>query len=198
MLADLRAGLREFTGRQWLWVVVVAAAFLNAGRAAGFGVLGPVLAAEQLGGAVPWSIILVGFTAGLLASALVAARIRPARPLRTAALVTPLLAAPLVAMGGAAPLVVVTAAAFFAGAALNVFSVLWETTLQRQVPSAALARVTSCNYLIALSLRPIGIYLAGQAATGVGAGPTMLALGAVLLLAGVVPLASPQVRRLTN
>jgi hypothetical protein len=93
---------------------------------------------------------------------------------------------------------VVTLAAVCAGAALNVFSVLWETTLQKHVATDALARVTSCNYLIALSLRPIGIYLAGQAATGLGAGPTMLVLGAVLLLAGIVPLASPQVRQLPN
>jgi MFS family permease len=198
VLADVREGLREFAGRQWLWVVVVSAAFLNAGSAAAFGVLGPVLARDRLGGAVPWSIILAGYTAGMLSSVLAALRIRPARPLRTAALVTPLLAAPMLALGTAAPLLVVTLAAVCAGAALNVFSVLWETTLQKHVATDALARVTSCNYLIALSLRPIGIYLAGQAATGLGAGPTMLVLGAVLLLAGIVPLASPQVRQLPN
>jgi MFS family permease len=198
VLADLREGLREFAGRQWLWMVVVSAAFLNAGSAATFGVLGPVLARDRLGGAVPWSIILAGYTAGMLSSVLAALRIRPARPLRTAALVTPLLAAPLIALGSAAPLVVVVAAAFCAGAALNVFSVWWETTLQRQVPTDALARVTSCNYLIALSLRPVGIYLAGHAAAGWGAEPTTLALGGVLLLAGLVPLASRQVRRLPH
>jgi MFS family permease len=196
--ADLREGFREFTSRQWLWLVVGSAAFLNAGSAAAFAVLGPVLAAERLGGAIPWSLILAGFTAGMLLSVLAALRIRPVRPLRTAALVTPLLAAPLVAMGVGAPVAVVVAAAFCAGAAFNVFGVLWETTLQQGVPPGALARVTSCNYLVALSLKPVGIYLAGYAAAGLGAAPAVLALGAVLLLAGLVPLASPQVRRLTD
>jgi MFS family permease len=195
---DLREGFREFASRQWLWVVVVSAAFLNAGSAAAFAVLGPVLAAERLGGAIPWSIILVGYTAGMLLSVLAALRIRPARPLRTAALVTPLLAAPLVAMGVGAPVAAVAVAAFCAGAALNVFGVLWETTLQQRVPPGALARVTSCNYLVALSLKPVGIYLAGHAATGLGAAPATLAIAAVLLLAGLAPLTSPQVRQLTD
>src|SRR5690606_32176494 len=198
VVTDLAVGLREFAGRQWLWVVVVSAAFLNAGSSAGFAVLGPVLAAERLGGAVPWSVILAAYTIGMLTSVLAALRVRPARPLRTAALVTPLLAAPLLAMGGGAPLALVTVAAFAAGAALNLFSVLWETTLQQQVPSATLARVTACNYLVALSLKPVAIWLAGHAASGLGAGPAMLCLGAVVLVAGTAALASPQVRDLTD
>lgn len=196
--ADLREGFREFAGRQWLWVVVASAAFLNAGTAATFTVLGPVLAAQRLGGAIGWSVILAGYIAGMLLSVLAVLRIQPARPLRTAALVTPLLAAPLAAMGTGAPVAVASAAAFCAGAAFNVFSVLWETTLQQRVPAAVLARVTSCNYVVALSLKPVGIYLAGRAAAGVGADSATLAAGAVLLAAGLAPLASPQVRQLTD
>jgi MFS family permease len=196
--ADLREGFREFAGRQWLWVVVASAAFLNAGTAATFTVLGPVLAAQRLGGAIGWSVILAGYIAGMLLSVLAVLRIQPARPLRTAALVTPLLATPLAAMATGAPVVVASAAAFCAGAAFNVFSVLWETTLQQRVPAAVLARVTSCNYLVALSLKPVGIYLAGRAAAGVGADSATLAAGAVLLAAGLAPLASPQVRQLTD
>jgi MFS family permease len=198
VLADLRVGFREFAARQWLWTTVVSAAFVNAGSAAAFGVLGPVLARERLGGAVPWSVILAAYTAGMLSSVVAALRLRPARPLLAAAAVTPLLAGPLLALGAGAPLAVVVVAAFCAGAALNVFSVLWETTLQTRVPTGALARVTSCNYLVALSLKPVGIYLAGLAATAVGTGPAMLALGGVLLLAGLSILGSPEVRRLTN
>jgi MFS family permease len=196
VLADLREGFREFASHQWLWVVVGSAAFLNAGTAATFGVLGPTLADDQFGGAVRWSIIMIGYTAGMLVSVLVALRLRSARPLRTAALITPLLAAPLLALGLTAPLVVVVAAAFCAGAAFNVFGVLWETTVQRRVAADALARVTACNYLVALSLKPVGIFLAGHAAASVGASSTVLALGAMLLLAGLATLASPQVRHL--
>jgi MFS family permease len=196
--SDLRDGFREFTGRPWLWAMVGSAAFVNAGSAAAFGVLGPVLARDRLGGALPWSVILAGYTAGMLLSVLAALRVRPARPLRTAALVTPLLAAPLVGLGAAAPLLAVVAAALSAGAALNLFSVLWDTTLQRQVAPARLARVTSCNYLVALSLKPVGIYLAGRAAVDLGAGRSMLLLAGLLVLAGLAPLASSQVRQLTD
>ncbi|MEU8301798.1 MFS transporter [Micromonospora sp. NPDC048909] len=194
---DLREGFREFTSRQWLWAVVASAAVLNAGTAAAFTVLGPILAAERFG-AVAWSVILAGYTAGMLLSVVAILRIRPVRPLRTATFVTPLLAAPLAAMGFGAPVAVTAAAAFCAGAAFNVFSVLWETTLQQRVPAAALARLTSCNYVVALSLKPAGIYLAGHSSTGFGIGPTTVAAGAVLLAAGLAPLASPQVRQLTD
>jgi MFS family permease len=94
VLADLRVGFREFAARQWLWTTVVSAAFVNAGSAAAFGVLGPVLARERLGGAVPWSVILAAYTAGMLSSVVAALRLRPARPLLAAAAVTPLLAGP--------------------------------------------------------------------------------------------------------
>ena len=196
--SDLREGFREFAGRQWLWTVVASAAFLNAGTAAMFTVLGPVLAAQRLGGPIGWSLVLAAYSAGMLLSVLAALRIHPARPVLTAALVTPLLAAPLAALGLGAPVAVTAAAAFCAGAAFNVFSVLWETTLQQRVPAAALARVTSCNYVVALSLKPLGIYLAGHAAIGLGPGRATLATGAILLVAGLVPLASPQVRQLTD
>jgi hypothetical protein len=197
VLADLRDGFREFGSRQWLWAVVVSAAVVNAGSAAAFGVLGPALANDRLGGALPWSFIMIGYSAGTLASVVVALRLRPTWPLRTASLITPLLAAPLVALGVAAPLAAVVVAAFCAGAALNVFGVLWETTVQHRVAVGALARVISCNYLVALSLKPVGIFLAGHAAANLGAGRTMLVVSAVLLVAGLASLASPQVRHLT-
>lgn len=198
ILPDLREGLVEFTRRQWVWVTVLAAAFLNAGTAAAFGVLGPVLAEQRLGGAVSWSLVMVGYTAGMLGSVVVALRWRARRPLRSAVLLTPVFAAPLAALGFGAPLPLVVLAAVAAGAALSLFSVVWETTLQRHVPGGTLARVTSCNYLVALSLKPAGIVLVGHAAAGVGAGPAMLALAGLLLVAGLAALVSPQVRQLTD
>jgi MFS family permease len=198
ILPDLRDGLVEFVKRQWVWVTVLCAAFINAGTAAAFGVLGPVLADQQLGGAVPWSMVMVGYTAGMLASVVVALRWRPHHPLRSALLLTPLLAAPLLALGVGVPLALVIVAAVASGAALSLFSVLWETTLQRHVPTDTLARVTSCNYLVALSLKPIGIVLVGHTAAEFGAGPAMLMLGGLLLVAGLAALTSPQVRQLTE
>lgn len=198
LLADVRVGVREFASRQWLWVVVLSAAILNAGTAAGFGVLGPVLAVDRLGGAVPWSIIMIGYSAGTLVSVVLALRLRPARPLLAASLVTPLLAAPMVALGAASPLGLTVAAALLAGMAFNVFGVWWETTVQQQIPAGVLARVISVNYLVALSIRPLGILVAGHFATSSGPGPTILVLGIVMLAAGLAVLASSQVRNLST
>nr|MEA2798730.1 hypothetical protein [Phenylobacterium sp.] len=44
LVHELRVGWREFTSRSWVWVIVVAFCFLNAGITASFTVLGPAVA----------------------------------------------------------------------------------------------------------------------------------------------------------
>ena len=66
-LTELREGWREFTSRTWLWASVVLFGIGNL-FAAGWIVLGPLIADERLGGAGPWAVILtvggIGAVAG--------------------------------------------------------------------------------------------------------------------------------------
>lgn len=50
MLADLRDGWREFTGRPWLWGIVVQFSIANAVVGAADAVYGPLVARDHLGG----------------------------------------------------------------------------------------------------------------------------------------------------
>lgn len=198
VLADLRTGWREFSRRQWLWVTVAAAAFINAASTAGFGVLGPVLIRDRPGGPVLWSVVLASYAAGMLAGVAVAIRVRPRRPLLVATATTPLLALPLIALGLELPVAAVAAAAFCSGVAMDVFGVLWETAMQDGVPAELLSRVGSYEYLLALSLKPAGSVLAGLLATDLGPAPALLLFGGVVLLAGTGAAAAPGVRRLES
>lgn len=194
--AELRVGWREFTSRRWLWLTIAAAAFINAASSAGFGVLGPVVARDRLGGAFAWSVVLAAYAAGMVGGVVVAMRVRPARPLVAAGLSAVLLGAPLLALGAGAPLVVVAGTALLAGVAFDVFGVLWETTVQQEVPAEVLSRVSAYQHLGAFGLGPVGLAVAGPVALVVGAGPTLLALVAIVTAAALLIAALPATRGL--
>jgi hypothetical protein len=196
VLAELRDGWREFAGRSWLWATVLAAGFGNAATSAGFGLVGPVIAKDRLGGAVGWSVVLASYALGMVLGVFVAMRVRPRRPILTANLISVVIAGPLVALGVGAPLAIAAVAAFFGGIALDVFSVLWDTTVQREVPATAMSRVGAYEYLGSLAFNPVGALVAGQLIAVAGADRTMLGLAAVAVIAAVAVLAVPSVRRL--
>lgn len=184
-------------GRPWLWSTVTAAGVINAASTAALGVLGPVLARERLGGALAWSVVLAGYAVGMLVGVLVAIRFKPRRPLPAAILFTPLLALPLLTLGFVAPLPIIVLAAFCAGIAMDIFGVLWDTTMQTEVPAEALSRVSSYEYLFSLSLKPAGALVAGQVAADLGPAVGLLLFGGVILLATAGALATPAVRHHT-
>jgi MFS family permease len=194
VLTELRTGWREFATRQWLWSVVLAAAFINAGVGATLSLAGPVVARERFGGAAGWAAVLAAYSFGMIVGVFVAIRIRPARPLRTAVLGATALALPALLLGAGAPLPVILAGAVAAGIAFDVFGVLWETTFQREVPEAVMSRVSAYEWIGAVGLGPVAILAVGPVVVAAGAAPTLLGLAGVIVLAGLATLASPEVR----
>lgn len=196
LLADLRTGAREFFARQWLWVVVAQFSFVVAVTQASIGVLGPIVAKQHLGGAPAWSLIVAADALGSLLGAFVALRVRPRRPLLVATLASFTLAAPMLLLGLPVPAAAVAAAALASGVGSDVFGVLWETTVQREVPPRMLSRVSAYDWLGSVGLAPLGIAVAGPVASAVGARPAELGCAAVSALACGLALLSPQVRGL--
>jgi MFS family permease len=166
---DLREGWHEFRSRQWLWVVVAQFSILVGGLEAFYGVLGPVVAKQRLGGAVGWSVVLAGEF--------------------------PLALAPLL-LGLRAPLLVVAAGALVGGACIDIFGVLWETSMQREVPAAALSRVSSYDALGSLMLGPVGLVVAGPLARAVGSSDALLLCAASIVVPTLLALLAPGVRRM--
>jgi predicted MFS family arabinose efflux permease len=196
VIIDLREGWDEFASRQWLVVIVAQFALLIGATQAGFGVLGPLVAEQHYGGARAWSTVLAAQSAGMLVGVGLSARIRPRRPLRVATLACLPVALPLLTLGMAAPLVVVAAAGFLFGVAFDVFSALWATTMQREVPGEALSRVSAYDGLGSLVLGPVGLLLAAPLAGVIGAHRALLGCAAMIVVSTGLALLSPQVRNL--
>ncbi|MEV4630193.1 MFS transporter [Micromonospora sp. NPDC049523] len=195
--ADLRAGWREFVGRQWLWVMVVQFAFTVATTQAVHGVLGPVVAQRELGGAAAWSAVLVGEAVGMLIGVVIAIRLRPRRPLLMVAVATCAAAVPLyLLLGLGAPLWTVVLAGLVTGISVDIGNVIWDTTLQREIRPEMLSRISAYDALGSYMFGPIGLLLVGAAATAFGPRPAMLCCAGVALLAAAGTLCAPSIRHL--
>lgn len=86
-------------------------------------------------------------------------------------------------------------AMFGSGIAFDIFGVLWTTTIQREVPEAALSRVSSYDWFGSLAFAPLGLLIAGPVAARIGVGPALTGCAALIVLASAAALLSPQVRR---
>jgi hypothetical protein len=178
---ELRDGWREFRSRTWLWVMVSEAAVFHLLIIAPLMVLGPAIAKHALGGPVAWGGILAAFGVGQIAGGAVGLRLRPARPLLFCGWLT-LLETPFFAffaLGyGLKPLVV---AGVVCGVSAALVNVLWETTLQEQIPPEVLSRVSAFDLMGSLAFYPLGTLIVAPIAAVIGvAGSFAVACGAAV------------------
>lgn len=195
-LHQLREGWGEFRSRQWLFIVVLQWAVLIMVLQASQGVLGPVVANAELGGAAGWTAVLASEAMGAIVGVVIAMIWRPRRPILVATLLTFTAAAPQLLLGASAPLWLVMAAMFFMGIGFDLFGVLWMTTMQHEVPAESLSRVASYDALGSLMLGPIGLLLAGPAASVFGPHLALIGTGVVSIATTIFALAFPEVRQL--
>lgn len=184
MLSDLRDGWRGFLSFPWIWGSTLAATVWLGAFSAAFGVLGPVVAKESLGGPTAWAIVLAGMPVGGVLGTFVATRYKPRRPMVVVLLMmepSALLIA-LLAIPASVPWLVV--AAVVLGVSFSVLGVLWSTLLQVHVPRELLARVTAIDYLGSAAAMPIGTALVGSISAGVGVRSTLIGAAVVIVLAG--------------
>jgi predicted MFS family arabinose efflux permease len=190
MLADMRAGWRAVRSRAWLLSTLLCfSAALLLSFAPAF-TLGPTVADDVYGSAAAFGLYTTALGAGTIAGALIGFRWRPLHPMRMGmalVLMWPVSAATF-ALGLPLPVVVIVAAA--AGMGLALFGIWWDTALAERVPPHLLSRVSAYDWMMSLSLLPLGYLLAGplgealgaQAVLSAGAGLATLALASGLLV----------------
>jgi hypothetical protein len=93
--------------------------------------------------------------------------------------------------GLGSPLIFVLLSSVCMGVALDVFYVIWMTTIQQNVPEESLSRVNSYDTFGSYVFGPLGVAIAGPIAMQIGAGTTLI-IGSVvsvvaLLVAGLFP-----------
>ncbi|MFI0412173.1 MFS transporter [Actinomadura sp. 3N508] len=196
LISDLTEGWSEVRSRDWYWTSLIAHAVWN-GASAVLLTLGPAIAIDRLGGEGAWIATVQVGAVGLVAGALLAARVRPRRPVLVANLGLALFALPLVLFAVAAPAPLAIAAYGLSGAGLGVLNPTWETVVQLTVPQHALARVTSYDWLLSLGAAPLGYALAPWAASAWGTSTPLLIAAFLVATSCLATAAVPGVRHLT-
>lgn len=197
ILRDLQLGWIEFTSHTWLWATMLQFSLVVAAVDAVFGLLGPAVTRDLMGGAFHWGLIASAFGVGTLLGGLLAMQLRPQHPIYVAVC--------CVFFFGGLPLTLsvplrvewAVLAAFAGGAAIQVFGVLWQTTLQQKVPAEMLSRVSAYDHLGSIALAPLGIIAGGILYESLGYRTTLILAALAIIIPTALVLTVRDVREVT-
>ena len=158
---ELVLGWKEFISHKWIWVIVLQFAFVVAGIEALMGLVGPSVARDYLNGPTDWGMIAGAVGFGTLIGGLIAFRLKVKYPMRLATICMLFFSFIPLTMAVPLPLYLIMLAAVIAGLGLQIFSVIWFTTLQIKIPAQMLSRVSAYDHIGSISLAPLGIVLSG-------------------------------------
>jgi MFS family permease len=192
--ARLREGWREVRSRPWLSYGLVAMGAYHVLVLPAVYVLGPVLAERELSGASSWAVIITCFGVGTIIGNLLALRLRLRRPVLVAALALVGASTQAAILGSGLGTPGIAALELVAGVAVSLFFILWDTSLQEQVPAGAVSRVSSYDFTVSLGLMPLGLAVAGPIAAAAGLHATLFAMSALGVVVALAWLAVPAVR----
>ena len=161
-------------------------------------VLGPLVAKEHYSGARTWAIVVSAFGVGTILGGLVALRVRPWRPLLVSCVAAVPIALQPFGWAFELPVAVLVAIGVVAGIGLAIHLALWFTVFQRNVPEAALSRVSSYDALGSFVLMPLGAAIAGPIASVIGVKETLIATGVIELVCFAIIIAQPSVWAITR
>jgi len=193
---DLKSGWHEFISRSWVVAVVVAFAVVNLAYESLLQILGPLNFSKLDDGPQFWSFNLAALTAGMLLGSIISLKVHFSRPLLFAMLIISATAIWDFSLALSAPLWISLLCAFLAGIAVDIFMVVWNTSLQSHIPEESYSRVVAYDALGSYGLSPIGIAAAGPLAELFGVSTMLFMTGALTLTAALATLTVKSVREL--
>jgi MFS family permease len=196
LVHELRIGWQEFTSRSWVWVIVVAFCFLNAGYTASFTVLGPAVADTTGIGRTGWGLAVAASSLGAVAGGVLSLTWRPRRAILVGCALMGLTAMTPLLLALAPYTWVLVVANFAAGVGVEQAGVAWYSTLNEQIPEGRLARVYAYDDLGSYLALPLAQFAAGPAVLFLGLHATLYAAAALILLATLAMVATPSIRAL--
>ena len=196
MLGDLREGWQYFRSQSWIWSVTLAFAVFNATTRGFWQILGPVIAKDTIG-AEGWGLVVSAQGVGALLASVVLVKLplmrRPTTPALSAMALATL---PLILLGSGAPLFWLAAASFLTGAAVDFFTVVWETVNYTNIPERLLSRVGAHDEFWSFVSAPMGQLSAPILAAAFGTAAVAVAGGAVGAAVMLVTALVPALRRI--
>jgi MFS family permease len=196
MFHDLKEGWVEFSSRSWVVTMVVAFSVINLAFESLLQILGPLNFNTPETGPKYWSFNLAALTFGMLMGSVISLRIRFPRPLMFAMIAVALSSIWDFSLATHSPLLVSLIAAFIAGIAIDIFMVVWNTSLQSHIPEASYSRVVAYDALGSYGMAPIGIAVAGPLAQLFGVSSMIYLTGTLTLVAALLSLSVKSVRNL--
>jgi MFS family permease len=190
---DLRTGWHEVTVRPWYWMTLIAHSLWNAAMAAYF-VLGPVIAARQLGGPSTWGVLSACWAAGGVVGGVITLRAKPRRPLVAANLALVVTIAPMLAIAPPLATWVIGVAAFASGIGLFFVQSVWSATIGQLIPNDVRSRVESYDWMISLVAMPAGFAIVGPLAAHIGNTATLIGGAALIAIPCSLTVLIPGVR----
>jgi MFS family permease len=193
---ELRGGLAEVRRRRWMWSFMPALTTYHLIALPCVLALGPVIADRELGGAASWAAIVTCFGIGTILGAVIALRLRVHRPMLACVVCFLAAACQPIIIGFAGSTEAIAGFELLAGIGVSAGFTLWETTLGREIPPAALSRVTSLDWFTTAGAMPLGFAAVAGVAAALGTRTTMLTASLVVLALLAAALAVGDVRRL--
>lgn len=198
VVADLRAGWREFISRPWVVAIIASFGLFQLTYFPALLVLGPTVAKDHLGGAAGWGTLIAVEAIGAVAGGLLALRVRVARPLVVGELAVVPSGFLLLALAVPLPLVSIAAVGFAVGMGFALGENLYVTAFQRNLPEHALSRISSYDWFGSVALNPIGYALIGPVAAAIGTPETLVIAGILNVLVCVSVVLVPSVRAIRS
>ncbi len=185
VLLQVKEGIGYVVRTPWIWVTLITVGTL--GNCLSWGplpVLVPLFVDRHLdGGAEVLGFVFAGYGVGGLAGTIFAGTKRMAFSSVVPAYLGWGIGTVAIGLLAVAPAALVAAALLaLVGFAGQIAEVTWATLLQKFVPAHLLGRVTSTDWLVSLSLQPLGVALAVPVATWIGV-PAAFAAGAAITIA---------------
>jgi predicted MFS family arabinose efflux permease len=196
MLQDLASGWVEFVSHRWLWVIVLQFSLVVAASQSVYGLIGPMVANQSMGGSPDWGFITAAFGVGTLCGGFVALRINVVRPMLVATNCVFAYAAPALLLAYTTLVWPIALATFLHGVCGQIFGVLWYTTLHRKIPHNMLSRVSAYDNLGSIVLAPLGVVAAGFLLESLGTRTTLLIAVALVVVPTALALLDRDVRRM--
>lgn len=186
-LREVGEGFAFVRAHRWLWGTLAAAGLSLLLYYGPMEVLLPYVIKNELGGSsTDFGLALAAVGVGAIAAALVMGqRPMPRRPFTVMFTAWAICMACVAVWGLATELWQILAVSVVRGVGITVGTVLWTTIMHTRVPRHLLGRVSSFDWLMAMSLIPASFAITGPVAEAAGARETLAGagiLGATLIL----------------
>lgn len=181
ILKDLQHGWEEFRTRKWLVVMVIKFSVFHLTIWAPLFVLGPEISETGLEGASSWAILMTFFGIGNVLGGGMALKIKLKLPLFISSIFFIPQILPLLGLAFTTNIIILGSLFVVSGVAGGFMNAIWDTTMQKRVPTEILSRVSSYDWFASMIFLPVGYSLIGPAKS-IASNEQILTFGSLIFL----------------